>query len=127
MTIFIGRSCRLTIARAGACGYILRARGPSAPEFKETAVAAPDEITVTLDRSVALVLFDFLSRTTDEEDGEPLNGALHHKAELPALWATLAALESVLTEPFANDYAAIVKAARKEVVTKLGGAFPGEK
>jgi hypothetical protein len=96
-------------------------------EFKETAVAAPDDITVTLDRSVALVLFDFLSRTTDEEDGEPLNGALQHKAELPALWATLAALESVLTEPFANDYAAIVKAARKAVVTKLGGAFPGEK
>ena len=64
-------------------------------------MAASDEITVTLDRSVALVLFDFLSRTTDEEDGEPLTDALQHKAELPALWATLAALESVLTEPFA--------------------------
>ncbi len=90
-------------------------------------MAAPDEITVTLDRSVALVLFDFLSRTTDEEDGEPLNGALHHKAELPALWATLAALESVLTEPFANDYGKIVKVARADVVKRLGGAFPGAK
>jgi hypothetical protein len=90
-------------------------------------VAAPDDITVTLDRSVALVLFDFLSRTTDEEDGEPLNEALQHKAELPALWAMLAALESVLTEPFATDYGMIVKSARKDVVTKLGGAFPAEK
>ena len=52
-----------------------------------------DDITVTLDRSVALVLFEFLSRTTDEEDGEPLADALQFKAELPALWATLAALE----------------------------------
>ena len=71
----------------------------------------PEEMTIKLDRSVALVLFDFLSRTTDEEDGEPLNEALQHKAELPALWATLAALEEVLTEPFAADYSARVKAA----------------
>jgi hypothetical protein len=90
-------------------------------------VAAPDEITVTLDRSVALVLFDFLSRTTDEEDGEPLNEALQHKAELPALWAMLAALESVLTEPFANDYRALLKTAQKDVITRLGGAFPEAK
>ena len=88
---------------------------------------ATDDITITLDRSVALVLFDFLSRTADEEDGEPLNEALQHKAELPALWATLAALEEVLTEPMAADYGAKVKAARADVITKLGGAFPGER
>jgi len=87
-------------------------------------VAASDEIAVTLDRSVALVLFDFLSRTSDEEDGEPLADALQHKAELPALWAMLAALEEALTEPFAPDYGALVKAARAEVVRKLGAA-PG--
>ena len=82
------------------------------------------QVQVTLDRSVALVLFEFLSRTADEEDGEPLNQALQHKAELPALWAMLAALEEVLAEPFAADYAAKVKAARADVTTKLGGAFP---
>jgi hypothetical protein len=81
-------------------------------------------VSITLDRSVALVLFDFLSRTTDEEDGEPLNDALQHKAELPALWATLAALEDVLTEPAAADYGARVKAARADIVARLGGAFP---
>jgi len=81
-------------------------------------------VTIALDRSVALVLFDFLSRTTDEEDGAPLNEALQHKAELPVLWATLSALEDVLTEPAAADYGARVKAARADVVAKLGGAFP---
>ena len=87
-------------------------------------MAASDQITLELDRSVALVLFDFLSRTADEEEGLPLNDALQHKAELPALWATLASLEEVLTEPMAADYAAKVKAARADVVKRLGGAFP---
>jgi hypothetical protein len=87
-------------------------------------MSASTGVTIALDRSVALVLFDFLSRTTDEEDGEPLNEALQHKAELPALWATLAALEEVLTEPAAADYLARVKTARADVVAKLGGAFP---
>jgi hypothetical protein len=87
-------------------------------------VTASDKVSVTLDRFVALVLFDFLSRTADEEGGAPLNEALQHKAELPALWATLAALEDVLTEPMAADYSAQVKAARSGVIARLGGAFP---
>lgn len=87
-------------------------------------MAASDDITVTLDRSVALVLFDFLARAADEEDGELLAEALQHKAELPALWAMLAALEDVLSEPFAADYSAQVKAARAKVIAKLGGASP---
>jgi hypothetical protein len=87
----------------------------------EIAVKASDQVHVTLDRSVALVLFEFLSRTTDEEDGEPLAEALQFKAELPALWATLAALEEVLTEPFAADYGAQVKAARAHVFKTFGG------
>jgi hypothetical protein len=91
---------------------------------REIAVTASDNVTLTLDRSAALVLFDFLSRTADEEEGEPLNEALQHKSELPALWATLSALEDVLTEPLAADYGARVKAARADVVAKLGGAFP---
>jgi hypothetical protein len=95
----------------------------------EIAVARSDqvqvqEVKVTLDRSVALVLFDFLARTADEDDGEALAEALQHKAELPALWATLAALENVLPEPFAADYGKQVKAARAAVIAKLGGAAP---
>jgi hypothetical protein len=85
-------------------------------------VAALDETSIVLDRSVALVLFEFLSRTTDEEDGEPLREALKHPAELPALWAILAALESVLAEPFAADYGAILDTARKSVIARLGSS-----
>jgi hypothetical protein len=85
-------------------------------------IAVKAQVQVTLDRSVALVLFEFLSRTTDEEDGEPLAEALQFKAELPALWATLAALEEAMTEPFAADYRALLKAARAEVVKKFGAA-----
>jgi hypothetical protein len=87
-------------------------------------VADSDQVQVKLDRSVALVLFDFLSRTADEEEGAPLNDALQHKAELPALWAMLGALEDVLPEPMEADYGARVKKARAEVISKLGGAFP---
>ena len=86
-----------------------------------------DQVQLTLDRSVALVLFDFLARTADEEDGELLAEALQHKAELPALWATLAALETALPEPFAADYSAQIKAARAAVIATLGGAAPGSR
>lgn len=85
---------------------------------------ATDDVNVTLDRSVALVLFDFLARAADEEEGELLADALQHKAELPALWAALSALENVLPEPFAADYSAQIKAARAKVIAKLGGAAP---
>lgn len=85
---------------------------------------AADNVLVTLDRSVALVLFDFLARNADEEDGETLAEALQHPAELPALWAALAALESVLTEPFATDYGTAIRKAREKVAKQLGGTKP---
>jgi len=55
----------------------------------------PDDINVTLDHSVALVLFDFLAPRRRRGGGRAACRGLAHKAELPALWATLAALESV--------------------------------
>lgn len=82
---------------------------------------ADERITLDLDRSAALVVFDFLARTSDEEEGEPLREALAHPAELPALWALLAALEQALTEPFEPDYARRVEQARALVVTRFGG------
>ena len=83
---------------------------------------AADRITVDLDRSVALVVFDFLARTSDEQDGEPLQEALDHPAELPALWALLAALDEVLPETFERDYPQQVEKARQWVVAHLGPA-----
>jgi hypothetical protein len=74
-----------------------------------------DTVSLTLDRDVALVLFDFLARTADEEEGEPLRDALLHKAELAALLELLAGLEEMLEEPFASDYTRLVEAARGRV------------
>jgi hypothetical protein len=77
-------------------------------------------VSLTLDRDVALVVFDFLARAADEEGGEPLQEALLHKAELPALLDLLAALEDTLEEPFASDYGRKIEAARDSVVDRLG-------
>jgi hypothetical protein len=74
-----------------------------------------DTVSLTLDRDVALVLFDFLARTADEEGGEPLQEALLYKAELVALLDLLAGLEETLEEPFARDYTRLVETARGRV------------
>jgi hypothetical protein len=74
-----------------------------------------DSVSLTLNRDVALVLFDFLARTADEEGGEPLQDALLHKAELAALLELLSGLEEMLEEPFASDYTRMVEAARGRV------------
>lgn len=82
-----------------------------------------EEITLVIDRSVAVVLFEFLSRTVDDGDGEALVDFVDDEAEVPALWALLAGLESVLTEPMAEDYEKRVLAAREAVLKRFGGAF----
>ena len=82
-----------------------------------------DEITLHIDRSVALVLFEFLSRTVDDGDGEAMLDFIEDEAELPAAWALLAALEAVLTEPFEENYEKRLRAARKAVTERFGGAF----
>ncbi len=81
-----------------------------------------DTVTLTLDRSVALVIFDFLSRNADEDEGELLADALESKAELSAMLSLFAELDDVLTEPMADDYRALVEAARGAVIKKFGSA-----
>jgi len=66
----------------------------------------------------------FPRAAADEEEGEPAGRALQHKASFRRFGQTLAALESVLTEPFAEDYGAKIKSARAAVIAKLGGAAP---
>ncbi|MCS0501687.1 hypothetical protein [Ancylobacter mangrovi] len=87
---------------------------------------ANDEVTLVIDRSVAVVLFEFLSRNVDDADGETLADFVEDEAEIPALWALLAGLESVLTEPMADDYERRVIAAREAVIRRFGGAFSGK-
>lgn len=79
-----------------------------------------DTATIVLDRDVALVLFDFLARVADEEEGEPLAEALSNEAELPALWSLLAELEEALTEPSDENYMRLVAEARTRVMKKFG-------
>jgi hypothetical protein len=83
-------------------------------------VAKSGETTLILDRDVALVLFDFLARVADEEEGEPLAEALANEAELPALWSLLAELEEALTEPSDENYMRLVAEARTRVMKKFG-------
>jgi hypothetical protein len=88
-----------------------------------SATADASNVALPLDRAVALTLFEFLSRVMDECDGEPIDAAIEHNAEMPALWALLAALEEVLDEPFAADYRARLKAARDAVMRSSGAAL----
>jgi hypothetical protein len=80
----------------------------------------PAVVSLSLDRDVALVVFDFLARAADEERGELLKDALLYNAELPALLDLLALLEEKLEEPFARDYERKAAAARERVVERLG-------
>jgi len=66
-----------------------------------------EEITVTLSREQALVLFDFLSRFTDAE-----HLSIEDQAETRVLWDLLADLETVLDEPFQENYAELLSKAR---------------
>lgn len=81
-----------------------------------------ETISLPLDRAVALTLFEFLSRVLDECDGEPIDAAVEHNAEIPALWALFAALEEHLDEPFAANYRSRLKAARDAVIKTSGAA-----
>lgn len=83
-------------------------------------MAGRDDPKLVLDRDVALVLFDFLARVADEEEGEPLAEALAHPSELHALHSLFADLEEVLTEPSDEDYARLVEEARARVMKKFG-------
>ncbi|MEO0937279.1 MAG: hypothetical protein AAFY38_03920 [Pseudomonadota bacterium] len=80
-------------------------------------------IEIQLDDDAALALFDFLSRTLDEQNGENLQDATVHDGELWALNSLLCVLEKALTEPFDKNYRDHVKAAL-EVLTLKSGAWP---
>lgn len=79
-----------------------------------------DTASVVLDRDVALVLFEFLARVVDEEEGEPLAEALADDSELHALVSLFADLEDALTEPADENYLRLLQEARARVLKKFG-------
>lgn len=67
-------------------------------------------VYLRLSRAEALVLFEWLHRHEDE-DGR-LDRLVEDAAERAVLWSLSGALEALLPEPFAVDYADRLEAAR---------------
>ncbi|MEX3017686.1 hypothetical protein [Gymnodinialimonas hymeniacidonis] len=78
---------------------------------------------ISLDHDAALVLFDFLSRTIDVENGKKLEPAVAHDGELWALNSLLAILETSVSDSFDDNYPVKVSAALQALVSK-SGAWP---
>lgn len=85
----------------------------------ETETPAADDVTLTMPRDAALVAFDFIARLVDEQDPETQGATFDHAAEPAALWTLVAAFEQVLSEPFADDYQAVLAAARTRLVRDI--------
>ncbi|MGO1074653.1 hypothetical protein [Inquilinus sp. CA228] len=85
--------------------------------------AEPDSdgsVPLALTRDEAVVLFEFLARTLDDENGSRLREAVRHDGELWALTRLWGYLERSLPEPFLADYRARVEAAQQRLVEKSG-------
>ncbi|WP_181704000.1 hypothetical protein [Chthonobacter albigriseus] len=80
-------------------------------------------VGIALERDEALVLFEFLQRVLEDENGEGLREAIEDDAELWALNAVMAVLERSLAEPFAPGFEKLLKAAKK-AVRERSGAWP---
>jgi hypothetical protein len=68
------------------------------------------EISITVKRSEAIVLFDLLSRHLDDNNSNLIE--LRHDSEDVVLNNILCFLESELVAPFENDYEKILSKAR---------------
>jgi hypothetical protein len=77
-----------------------------------TVAADSDRVTIHLSRDEALVLFEWLHRSEDEDRLSPLA----HHGEQVALWNLSALLERELVEPFMQEYTKLLKEARERLV-----------
>lgn len=82
--------------------------------------APSDQLTFALPHAEALVAFDLIARLVEDQENEALRESFEHPAEIAALWALVAAFEQVLSEPFAEDYRALVDKAREQVAAHMG-------
>ena len=67
-------------------------------------------INLTLSKDEALVLFEFLSRFSEEESLE-----IKDKSEEQVLWNVQGNLEKLLPEPFSKEYSSLIEQARKNL------------
>ena len=67
-------------------------------------------LNLTLSKDEALVLFEFLSRFSDEENLE-----IKDRSEEHVLWNLQGQLEKLLSEPFSKEYSSLLQKARKNL------------
>jgi len=84
--------------------------------MSEAARKDEGSVPLALTHDEAVVLFEFLARTLDDENGNRLRDAIRHDGELWALTRLQGYLERALSEPFLEDYKARVEAARQRLV-----------
>jgi hypothetical protein len=76
--------------------------------------STPDKkVVIELSSAYALVLFEFLSRFSDEDKLE-----IKDQAEARVLWDICGDLEKALVEPFRSDYTQLLQKARDAVRDK---------
>lgn len=73
-----------------------------------------EELTITLSKDEAIVLFEFLARFNDKAD----DAVFEDQAEQRVLWDIESTLETKLSEPFYPNYASIVQQARTNIRDK---------
>lgn len=69
-----------------------------------------EDVEIKLTKDEALVLFDFLSRFSNED-----TLSIHDQAEERALWNLTCIFEKVLAEPFSVEWQSIIKGARNRL------------
>jgi len=74
---------------------------------------AKDKVTIELSPSEALVLFEFVSRFSQDGELEIMD-----QAEERVLWDVCSLLERALSEPFLPNYSNLLAKARDEVRDK---------
>ena len=70
-----------------------------------------NKISIELTRAQSLVLFEFLSRYSDED-----KFIIDHPSEERVLWHLQCYLETILVEPFQDNYSILLEKAQKEIV-----------
>lgn len=79
------------------------------------------DLNIRIDGDEALVLFELLSRwSQDESATKPAASCFASPAEVAALLGILAQLERELVEPFQANYDVLLASARERLVSKAG-------
>ena len=83
-------------------------------------MATQETVLIKLDSDEALVLFEFLSREVDDDDGVRLKPLTEHDGELWALNGLQGVLEKAVSVAFSEDYKTALSQARKSLLEQCG-------